>query len=149
MQNILKIYLCNVDMHISYVSKHMLSNFNNGGKWFCIFHFSVEIRSIHHVSAIKYPGWWRSCCVLHNDIPLTHWDRDKMIAFFQTTFSNAFFLNKKSWISSKISLKFIPKVPTNNNQALVQKMAWRWSGDNPLSETMMVNSLNHVCAIRP
>ena len=33
-----------------------------------------------------------------------------------------------------ISLKFIPKVPINNNPALVQIMAWRRIGDKPLSE---------------
>ena len=28
-------------------------------------------------------------------------------------------------------------------------MAWRWLGDKPLSEPMMVNSLMHICVIRP
>ena len=37
----------------------------------------------------------------------------------------------------KISLKFVPKGPINNIVALVQKMAWRQSGDKPLSEPMM------------
>ena len=35
---------------------------------------------------------------------------------------------------SKVSLKFVPKGPINNIQALVQVMAWRRSGDKPLSE---------------
>ena len=33
---------------------------------------------------------------------------------------------------------FFPKGPINNNPALVQIMAWRRSGDKPLSEPMMV-----------
>ena len=36
-----------------------------------------------------------------------------------------------------ISLKFVPKGPINNIPALVQIMAWRQTGDKPLSEPMM------------
>ena len=50
---------------------------------------------------------------------LTHWDRDKMDAISQTTFSNAFM----EWSPIKISLKFVPKGPINNIPALVQIMA--------------------------
>ena len=71
-------------------------------------------------------------------IPLTHWDRDKMAAIFQTTFSNAFFLNENVWISLKLSLKFVLKVRINNSPGLVQIMTWHWSGDKPLSEPMLV-----------
>ena len=37
----------------------------------------------------------------------------------------------------KISLKFAPKGPINNIPALVQIMAWRLSGNEPLSEPIM------------
>ena len=50
------------------------------------------------------------------------------------------FLNENLWISIKISLKFVPKGPINNIPALVQVMAWRRSGDKPLSDPMMVKS---------
>ena len=43
------------------------------------------------------------------------------------------FLNENVWISLKISLKFVPKVPINNIPALVQTLAWCRSGDKPLS----------------
>ena len=59
------------------------------------------------------------------------------------------FLNGNVWISLKISLKFVPKVPINNILALVQIMAWRRPGDKPLSEPMMVNLLTHICVARP
>ena len=59
------------------------------------------------------------------------------------------FLNENLWISRKISLKFIPKVPINNIAALVQIMAWRRPGDKPLSEPMLSNSLTHICVTRP
>ena len=41
------------------------------------------------------------------------------------------FLNENVRILIKISLKFVPKGPINNNPALVQIMGWRRSGDNP------------------
>ena len=58
------------------------------------------------------------------------------------------FLNENVRISIKISLKFDPKGPINNIPALVQIMACRRSGDKPLSETMMVSLLTHVCVTR-
>ena len=46
------------------------------------------------------------------------------------------FLNENVLISIKISLKFVSKGPMNNIPALVQIMAWRRTGDKPLSEPM-------------
>ena len=54
------------------------------------------------------------------------------------------FLNENVWIPTKISLKFVPKDPINNIPALVQIMAWRRSGDKPLSEPMTVSLLIYV-----
>ena len=59
------------------------------------------------------------------------------------------FLNENIRISIKISLKFVLKGLINNNPALVQIMAWRRSGDKPLSEPMMVSLLTHICVTRP
>ena len=59
------------------------------------------------------------------------------------------FFNENVWISIKISLKFVPKGPINNIPALVQIMAWRRSGDKPLSEPMMVSLPTHICVTRP
>ena len=59
------------------------------------------------------------------------------------------FLNKKLWTSIKLSLKFVPRGPNNNIPALVQIMVWHWSGDESLSEPMMVNLLTHICVTRP
>ena len=59
------------------------------------------------------------------------------------------FFNENVRISIKISLKFVPKGPINIIPALVQIMAWRRSGDKPLSEPMMVSLPTHICVIRP
>ena len=59
------------------------------------------------------------------------------------------FFNENVWISIKISLKFVSKGSINNIPALVQIMAWRRSGDKPLSEPMMVSLPTHICVMRP
>ena len=59
------------------------------------------------------------------------------------------FLNENVWISIKISLKFVPKGPINNIPLLVQIMAWRRSGDKPLSESMVIRLPTHICVTRP
>ena len=46
-------------------------------------------------------------------------------------------MNDKFCILIKISLKFVPRGPIDNNLALVQIMAWRRIGDKPLSEPML------------
>ena len=46
-------------------------------------------------------------------------------------------MNEKFSILIKISLKFVPKGPIDNNQPLVQLMGWRQIGDKPLSESVL------------
>ena len=47
------------------------------------------------------------------------------------------FWNENCLIMIQISLKFVPKGPIDNMQALVQIMAWRRIGDKPISEPMV------------
>ena len=58
-------------------------------------------------------------------------------------------LNENVRISIKISLNFVPYGPINNILALVQIVAWRRSGDKPLSEPMLVRLPTHICITRP
>ena len=62
---------------------------------------------------------------------------------------NCIFLKENVWIPTKISLKFVPKGPINNIPALVQIMAWRRSGDKPLSEPKLIFVPTYICATRP
>ena len=59
------------------------------------------------------------------------------------------FINENIWILIEISLKFVPKGPINKIPAFVQIMAWRHSGDKPLSEPMMFSLQMHICVTRP
>ena len=47
------------------------------------------------------------------------------------------FLSENVWISINISLKFVAMGPIHNIPALVQIIAWRRTGDEPLSEAMI------------
>ena len=67
--------------------------------------------------------------------------------FADDTFKRIF-LNENVRISIKTSLKFLPEDPINNIPALIQLMAWRRSGDKPLSEPMVVCLLTHICVTR-
>ena len=50
---------------------------------------------------------------------LTHLPLNKMAAISQTVFSDACFMNEKFKIFIKISLKFVPEGPIDNDPALV------------------------------
>ena len=76
---------------------------------------------------------------------LAHWQNGRRFA--DDTFKRIS-LNENVRISIKISLKFVPKGPVNNNPALVQILAWCRSGAKPLSEPMMVSLLTHICVTR-
>ena len=47
------------------------------------------------------------------------------------------FLNENDRILTPISLKFVPSSQIDNKPALVQVMAWRWTGNKPFSEAMV------------
>ena len=95
-----------------------------------------------------------SVCLWNISISEWKWDintlrpRQNGRRFASDTFKGIF-LNENVRISIKISLKFVPKGPINNNPALVQIMAWRRQGDKPLSETMLASLLTHICVTRP
>ena len=57
-------------------------------------------------------------------------------------------MNEKFCILIRISLEFVPKGPIDNYSALIQVMAWRWTGDKPLPEAMLLNSLTDICGTR-
>ena len=60
-----------------------------------------------------------------------------MAAILADNIFKCIFLNENDKIVVKISLKCVSGSPTDNKAALVQVMAWRRTGDKPLSEPMM------------
>ena len=59
------------------------------------------------------------------------------------------FGNEKIWILLMFPLKCVPKVPIDNNSALVQIMTWRQPGDKPLSGPIMVSWRTHIFVTPP
>ena len=60
------------------------------------------------------------------------------------------FLNENIWIPIKFHWSvFLSVWLTICSPAFVQIMAWRRSGDKPLSEPMMVSILTRICVTRP
>ena len=94
--------------------------------------------------------WWdhRWSVKLSSVWPLNTF-RSTKIGCHSTDIFKCIFLNENVYISINISLKFVPNGPINNIPTLVQIMAWRRSGDKPLSEPMLVSLLTHICVIRP
>ena len=60
-----------------------------------------------------------------------------MAANSQMTGFFCIFMNEKFCILIQIPLKFVTKGLIDNKWALVQVMAWRWTGDKPLFEPML------------
>ena len=107
-------------------------------------HLFIDVVKILSLS-MKYnhdylTSWWDSLQELNTLTP-----RQNGRHFTDDTFKRIL-LNENVRTSIKISLKFVPKGPINNIVALVQIMAWRRSGDKPLSESMMVSLLTHIYA---
>ena len=60
-----------------------------------------------------------------------------MAAILADDNSKCIFLNENDRIPIRISLKFVPRSPVDNKPGLVQVMAWRRTGANPLPELML------------
>ena len=145
-------------MHVTLCSKHAM--------WTCYTVFEIHTAYMSckgHTRDIDYRWlgslysrwsvlWWqglfasRGCGNSHMKLILTHWYRDKITGILQTTFSDEF-----SWMKMyQFRWRFHPVLfPINNIPLLAQIMAWRRSGDKPLSEPMMFNLLAHICVTRP
>ena len=114
---------------------------------------NVKYRSLLQASLPVVIGIWRAY-----DRDTSSWRRVFVLntlrprqngRYFPDDIFKCIFLNENVLISIKIPLKFVPKGPVNNILALFQIMAWRRPGDKPLSETMMVTLLTHICVTRP
>ena len=69
--------------------------------------------------------------------------------YFADDIFKCIFFNENGCILIKSSLKYVRKGSIDNNPPLVQIMAWRRSGDKPLSEPMIIILPTHICVTRP
>ena len=76
--------------------------------------------------------------------------RDKMVAISQATFSTAFCWMKMYEFRINFHRSLFLRVQLTISQHwLAPVMAWRRSGDKPLSQPMLVSLLTHICVTRP
>ena len=101
----------------------------------------------HYVSMKFIQHFWKY--VIQKNQILTHWGRDKMDAISQRTFPRAFSLMLFVVFWLYFHWNIFARVKLTIKSAMVQLMAWRRSGDKPLSEPMMVSLLTHICVTRP
>ena len=71
-----------------------------------------------------------------------------MAAVLADDIFNCIFLNENDRIPIHISLKYDHMSPIDNKPALVQVMAWRRTGDKPLTVPMMTQFMAHICGTR-
>ena len=100
-------------------------------------HYYSHLIPWHHLSDTD-PQWHRSL----QDSPLSWcWFNALRLrqngCHFADDIFRGIFMNKTFYILIRRSLKFVPKGPIYNSQALVQIMVWHWIGDKPLSEPIL------------
>ena len=75
-------------------------------------------------------------------IELTHLPLDKMAVILENDIFDCIFLNENDRIHIHISLKYVPRSPTDNKPELVKVMAWRRAGDKPLPGPVMTQFID-------
>ena len=89
----------------------------------------LAIWYIHHYRVIPAQSFQLWITVL------THLLLDKMATILANDIFKCIFLNENIKFFIQISLKFVPQDPIDNKPALVQVMAWRRTGDTPITWT--------------
>ena len=149
--------------NLYYAAVYMMWNRNtdyHNNKWFWVYILHGAFWEINHAvystSVENQLGTeWKGCRPLKprdGKAILTHWGRDKMAAFSQTTFLHTCYWMKMfelSLIVIKMSLKHVHQGAISNITALIQVMDWHRSGGKLLTEPDMVRLLTHICITRP
>ena len=89
--------------------------------------FLYQLIVLNHIAPKNKPNWTFRPLELNSHLPL-----DKLAAILADDNFKCIFLNENDRIPIRISLKFVPRSPIDNKSALVQVMAWHWTGDNQL-----------------
>ena len=71
------------------------------------------------------------------EMTLVIWGQNKMAAILPDDIFKLILLFDDYCTLIAISLKFVLVGPINNKSVLIQALAWRWTGDKPLSELAM------------
>ena len=126
------------------------------------FHWILFLRVTYKSALIEIMTWcWKTGSKSLSEAMMSHFINGAYVRHFLNTLRprqdgrhftddifTCIFFNENCCILIKFSLKYVRKGPIDNNPALVQIMAWRRSGDKPLSEPLNRWCLvhQHICA---
>ena len=113
----------------------------------CTYFYIFIENCVGHVCCLGR-WWWHRRLPQRFQRVLTHWDRDKMAAFSETTLSNAFSSMKILDFRLKFHWRLFLRFQLTIYFSMVKIMAWRRPGDKPLSEPIMVSCPTHICVTR-
>ena len=97
-----------------------------------------------HVAWAHFTNYWWG----HDENHVNTWRQRQDGRHFADDVFTCIFFNENCCILITFSLKYVRKGPIDDNRALVQIMAWRRSGDKPLSEPMTISLPTHICVTR-
>ena len=110
--------------------------FSTGSKFFKraqLFCIEIHINIMWTVS--RYVSYRELSVLWH--VPINSSPPGQNGRYFVDNILRCIFVNEKFCILIKISLKFVPKCPIDNNPALVEVMAWRqatiWTNTDPFN----------------
>ena len=104
-----------------------------------VYFIEIETFSFKKVHLKMLCTKWQSFSTVVNI--LTHLPLEKIAAISQM-FCDAFSWMKNFVFLIRISPRIVPKGPNDNNPALVQIMAWCWTSNKPLSESMLTQFID-------
>ena len=116
--------------------------------WFNSLFNSTIKKHKNSISDLHFHVMTSSCKKHFNSVPVNT-SRPRQSGCHFADIFKCIFLNENVWISIKTLQNFVPMGSINNILSLVQIMAWRRSGDMPLSEPMMVSLLTAICIAPP
>ena len=113
----------------------LLSGFASKFRWHSGVHSDTSVHSALHASYSDLSSQPLRAPVSHYTVKSSPPGQNGR--HFVDDIVRCIFVNEKFCVLIKISLKFVPKGPIDNNPELGQIMAWRRIGDRTLSESML------------
>ena len=113
------------------VVTHWLGSYTKWSLGLCIDHNSPSLVRLHMTELLAINGLFTDIYRWLNSSP------GQNGCHFTDNIFRCIFVNENFCFLIKSSIKFVPKGPIDNNPTLVLRMAWRQTGNKPLSQPML------------
>ena len=118
--------MANTKIHVNVIGEFL---------WYINPYLAVSLALGHTIAPVSVKQFWR---IWVKSTGINSSPPRQNGRHFADDLFRCIFVNEKFCILIKISLKFVPKRPIDNNSALVWIMACRPIGNKPLSEPMLI-----------